>query len=107
MTTAVIPEQTAAWFVATWVDVAPLVPFTLTELHDALDHVCGRTEVSRIVNDLIRFGLIVPKGREWVATRRLLDLEEDRTPDQGVTPDTSVTPDQGDTPGVTTASPHP
>ena len=110
MTTLTSPALTAAWHVATWVDVAPLVPFTLADLHDALDPVCGQTEVLRIVNALIRYGLIrqtTRHGREWVATRRILDREEDRTPDQGVTPDTSVTPDQGDTPGVTTASPHP
>lgn len=81
MTTATVPEQTAAWFVATWVDVAPQVPFTLADLHDALDPICGQTEVLRIVNALIRYGLIhqtTRHGREWVADRPLLTRGDDR-----------------------------
>lgn len=68
-------EATAAFWTATWIDVAPQVPFTLADLHDALDPVCGQTEVLRIVDALIRYGLIhqtTRHGREWVADRPLL-----------------------------------
>lgn len=91
MTTLTSPALTTAWHVATWIDVAPQAPFALADLHDALDPICGQTEMLRIVNALIRYGLIhqtTRHGREWVADRPLLTRGDDlaEVPDREALP---------------------
>lgn len=79
MTTLTSPALTTAWHVATWIDIAPRVPFTARDLHRDLDPHCGRTDVDRILTTLITRQLVrrIADGT-WVADRPLLTRGDDR-----------------------------